>query len=160
MSRFRDWPPRRIGLMWLIGAVLQGLALFAVPPLLGWEMGPPADAPEPGWLDSMKAVPDNAPDSARVPRVTVTRTEVAPGDTLVRVERDTSWLQFRTNGGDVEMSPDVEQAAERIGGMMTSMIVAMGVAVLQLLLLIFTIPAVLVAVTLAWLAVRRAPSRG
>jgi hypothetical protein len=32
--RFRDWPPRRIGVMWVFGIILQLLLLYVVPPLL------------------------------------------------------------------------------------------------------------------------------
>ncbi len=84
---------------------------------------------------------------------------VAPGDTLVRVEMDTSWVQYRTTGGPLQMSPDVEQAAGQIGQTLEPMLLALGRAVVSVLLLAFTIPTIVIAITLTWLFLRLLPSR-
>lgn len=162
--RFRDWPPRRIAVMWLVGGLLQALALLIVPPLLGWERVESvawevarSDPARPDAPAAPREPITASADSTPPPVLVVTRTEVAPGDTLVRIARDSSWLQFRTRGGPVEMSQDVQQAAKPLGEALASMLVEAGRAAVQVMLLVFTIPAILAATTLAWLILRRLP---
>jgi hypothetical protein len=37
--RLREWHPQWIGAMWMYGAAAQLVALFTVPPLVGWMFG-------------------------------------------------------------------------------------------------------------------------
>ncbi|HEX6040079.1 hypothetical protein [Longimicrobium sp.] len=167
--RFREWPPRRIALMWLIGAALQVLVLAVLPSLMGWEWADPNDlawdTDSSPWLlsaDSIQQASASAApvaDSATSPRLAMTRTEVAPGDTLVRMEMDSSWAQYRTTERVVQLSPDLEKAAVPIGETLADMLVALSWAITLALLMVFTIPGVLVITTLAWLVMRRMPDR-
>lgn len=160
-KRFRDWPPRWIAVMWFAGAGLQLLVLLVVPPLLGWKRADSAEfawdvsQPDSRWENRGLIQPDTLP-----PRhVSVIRREIAPGDTIVRAEQDSRWIQSRTTGGIVRMSPDVEKAAVPIGEIVAGILGALERALLQLLVLVFTLPAILVATTLTWLVLRRPPSR-
>lgn len=159
--RFRDWPPRRIGLLWLAGAVMQAIIVVFGLPMLGWEPADKAEFAMGTSLTDSAELPaiHVAPNTTPVRPLRVTRTEIASGDTLVRLARDSSWVQFRTRGGTVQMSPDVERAAGQITKSLTSILLEIGWALLQLLLLTFTVPVLLVATTLAWLILRRPPAR-
>jgi hypothetical protein len=153
--RLGDRPPRRIGKMWLIGVGSQLAALFIVPLLLGWELSAP-------WNDPLDTAPPAALDTtaladpdASAPPLTVTRTPTAAGDTLVRIARDSSYLAFRTSGGPVEMSPDVEKGAAGIINAFVSMFDALATLLTGLAIILFLPPLILGAITLAWALQRR-----
>lgn len=156
--RLRDWPPRRIGKMWLIGVAGQLAALFIVPLLLGWELSAP-------WNDPLDTAPPAALDTAALADLdtsahplTITRTPTAAGDTLVRIARDSSYLALRTSGGTVEMSPDVEKGAAALGDAFVSMFDALATLFTVLAVILLVPPLVLGSITLAWALQRRRPA--
>jgi hypothetical protein len=165
--RLRDWPPRRIGLMWVIGICLQLLAILVVPPLLGFEVGdprepwPPAESPAAGA--SLDTATQETPSSDPV---AVAR-EIGPaGDTVIRISRDSSFVVVRQEGDTIELlgaSQDVKDnldGAGQLGTVLTGIMADIVRAFVVLMVLLFAIPLVLLGVTLTWaIQRRRAPAR-
>jgi hypothetical protein len=160
--RLRDWPPRRIGLMWAIGTSLQLLAILVVPPLLGFEVAdprepwPPAESAAAGA--SLDAVTRETPSSDTV---AVTR-EVGPaGDTVIRISRDSSFVVVRQEGDTIELLgasqdvKDLKDGAGHLGTVFAGIIEDIVRAFMVLMVLLFTIPLVLLGVTLTWAVQRR-----
>jgi hypothetical protein len=153
--RFSDWPPRRIGAMWMIGVAVQLLALWIVPPLLGWRHVAPVG------IEWKGATPLPAPSGAETQPgtgMTITRTPLANGDTLVRISRDSSWFELRTMGDTawaIRASPDVERNMAGAGQAFAYGIGKIVEGLTMLLALIFVIPTLLSVVTLAWWIQRR-----
>jgi hypothetical protein len=159
MMRLRDWPPRRIGRLWLAGLAMEAL-LVAVIAFTGDDPRP-MPGPHLGHYDSATA--DTA--SGEVVRqsfadagFTVAREPLASGDTLVRISRDSSFVAARVRGDTIPVvaaSPDVEQA---IGNITTAFVAAMdGLARILLILaaILLPIPVLLISVTLVWAVQRR-----
>lgn len=160
MMRLRDWPPRRIGLLWLAGCAAETL-LFAV--LMSFGEPPP---PKPDWPSAdteMAAAADSVP-TVNVQQFlegagfTVTREPLPSGDTLVRIGRDSSFVVARVRDGSSEVigaSPDAEQAFASIA----SAFVAGAHGLARLLLIaaavLLPVPLVLTGLTLTWAVQRR-----
>jgi hypothetical protein len=114
--RLRDWPPRRIGRLWLAGIAAEALFIAAL-----WLTG---DPPSPRYdrhpfgLDTVAAA-----DSTSVAEMkkaleqqgfTITREPLPSGDTLVRIGRDSSFVAAKVRGDTFQIvaaSRDVERAA-------------------------------------------------
>ena len=157
MMRLRDWPPRRIGVLWLAGCAVEALLIAALA-----FTGEPA-APYPRRLaDSVFAADTgsaiDAEEMLRNVGISVTREPQASGDTLVRITRDSSFAAARVGQDTITVvaaSPDVERAIHSIG---TAFVAAAdGLARLLLLLaaILLPIPILLIAVTLTWAVQRR-----
>lgn len=157
--RLFNWPPRRIGRLWLIGIGVQVLALLVVPPLLGFRLGLPGDRwPEAETPAVMDTVRRDASDTLPSVPFSVTRVPLASGDTLVRVERDSSFLVVRTDGSApqfVDASADVQQAAGNIGTVFAGILAEIVRDLIVLAVLLLAIPLLLVAITLTWALGRR-----
>jgi hypothetical protein len=166
--RFRDWPPRRIGVMWLIGLAVQLLAILIVPPLLGFEVA----APHEPWPDADRItaeapqhVPERVPE--RDPRssdsLTITREAGPAGDTVTRISLDSSFVVMRRNGDTLEVldaSQDVKESARQFGTVFAGIMANLARALIVMMVLLFAIPLVLLVVTLTWVVLqrRRAPA--
>lgn len=160
--RLRDWPPRRIGLMWVIGIALQLLAILIVPPLLGFEVGDPRE-PWPPAESLAAGAPRDATTRQRPSSDTVAVTrEIGPaGDTVIRFSRDSSFIVVRQEGDTIELlgaSQDVKDLTDGagnlgtvLGGIMADIVRAFMV----LMVLLLVIPIVLLGVTLTWAVQRR-----
>jgi hypothetical protein len=161
MIRLRDWPPRRIGRLWLAGFAVEALLVAAL-----WLVGdPPTPLPgrDPFGLDSIDAadvMPRAEADKAWADRgFTITRQPLPSGDTLVRIARDSTFITARVAGdsaGIVAASPNVERAA---GVMLDAWGTAVKTAIQLLLLLaavLLPVPILLISITLVW-AVQRRP---
>lgn len=156
--RLRDWPPRRIGKMWLIGIALQVAAVLIVPPLLGWEYAAPHDVDEPlggAWLPDSATLDSIPADTSTVPPLALTLTALSGGDTVVRIGRDSSFLAFRTSGGTVEASPDVEKAAGAITTAFVGLFDELARLLTVLLIIVAAPTLAMLAVTVTWAVQRR-----
>lgn len=152
-----DRPPRHTGMLRGIG--IGVLVLLIVPPLLGWKR---ADPPEPRPAAGMPAAADtgrrNASDTLPSVPFTVTRVPLASGDTLVRVERDSSFIVLRTDGSAphfVDASEDVREAAGQLGTVFGGLMVEVGRFVMVMAALLLAIPLLLAATAVAWAVGRR-----
>jgi len=153
--RLRDWPPRRIGWMWAIGLAVQLVAMIVVPQLLGWRYSRPGSDFEEMRTPGFDTAAAPAPRGSAPKPVVMTRTPIGPGDTLVRIGRDSSFLEFRTSGGVVDGSPDVERGIAAVGNALGSVLVTVAEMMIIILFLVFTIPVILAVITLTWAIQRR-----
>ncbi|HEU4882159.1 MAG TPA: hypothetical protein VFT45_07940 [Longimicrobium sp.] len=164
MMRLRDWPPRRIGRLWLAGIAVEALLIAALwltsdppPPrydrhAFGLDTIPEADSAS--RAEMKKALEDRG--------FTITRESSPSGDTLVRIGRDSSFVVARVGGDStviVDASPDLQRAA---GVMVDAWATAAGAAVALVIFLaavLLPIPILLISITLVW-AVQRQPRHG
>lgn len=159
--RLRDWPPRRIGRLWLAGFAVEALLIAAL-----WLTGdPPAPRPgrDPFGLDTIEAADVTSraeADKALADRgFTITREPLPSGDTLVRIARDSTFITGRVAGdsaGIVAASPNVERAA---GAILDAYAASAGLAIALVLFLaavLLPVPILLISTTLVW-AVQRRP---
>lgn len=165
--RLRDWPPRRMGAMWVIGIALQLLLLYVVPPLLGGEWATAEEVEQQRELRRAlrralrRPRPPVAPleaDAPTEPEVGITRTPLANGDTLLRISRDSSFLELRLSGDTMRVadaSPNVDRAVTSLGRGFTNAFVEIARMVITLLTLLTAIPLILGTITLAWWIQRR-----
>lgn len=158
--RLRDWPPRRIGKMWLIGFAVQLLALLVVPRLMGFELAWPGEPWPP--MDTLAATPPAGPaaQSAAIPdSVALTPVPRPAGDTLLRAGSDSMFLLLRQRGGDtvqfVDASPGMKEGAGQLGTILAGLMADLVRALVVMMVLLFAIPLVFLAVTLTWAVQRR-----
>lgn len=165
--RLGDWPPRRIGLMWVIGICLQLLAILVVPPLLGFEVADPREPwPPAESLDADTSGRAAEWKPASSDSIAVTR-EVGPaGDTVIRISRDTSFVVVRQEGDTIELvgasqdMQDLKEGAGHLGTVFGGIVEDIVRAFMVLMVLLLAIPLVLLGVTLTWAVQRRrAPAR-
>jgi hypothetical protein len=160
MMRLRDWPARRIGLLWLAGCAAEAL-LFAVPMSFGEPPPPKPDslAIDTGTAAAADSVPTvNLQQFLEGAGFTVTREPLPSGDTLVRIGRDSSFRVAEVRGDTtaiVDASPDVEQAF----GVITTAFAASVHGLARLLLIaaavLLPVPLLLASITLVWAVQRR-----
>lgn len=161
--RLRDWPPRRIGRMWLGGCVLEALLMAA---LLSTGEPPPRSYPR---LDEAQAAapvepstPEEVDSALGQMGISVTREQLPSGQTRVQIRRDSTFVVAEVRGDTstiVQASPDVEQAF----GVMANAWGAAMEGMMRLLLVVaavlLPVPILLVSITLAWAVLRRRDRR-
>lgn len=158
MPRLRDWPPRRIGLLWIWGCGLEGLLLAAL-----WVTGdrppPRPDALADSLFASDTAAVEVDPETLlRDAGFILTREPLPSGGTRMHIARDSSFVDAQVRGDTItilDASPDVRQA----GATLTAAFVAGARGLARLLLflaaILLPIPILLVSVTLTWAVQRR-----
>jgi len=134
------WSVRRVAVVWLCGIALQGTLLFV--------SGDPPASGQP-WR---RALPDS----------------VADAPPLSPAQRDSLLAALRKDGVDVRLDPGgrvagaaiTDTAAARLAGESARGVLrAIQRAVVELLLLLFGIPALLLGVTFVWARARRRARR-
>jgi hypothetical protein len=163
MMRLRDWPPRRIGRLWLGGIAVEALLIAAL--RLTSDPPPPRYDRHSFDLDTVAGV-DSTPaevEKAMADRgFTITREALPSGDTLVRIGRDSSFVAARVGGDSIEIVA-ASREVERAAGFILSAWGATVESAVKLLLFVaavlLPVPILLVSITLVW-AVQRRPRHG